>query len=50
MATALLMGIMMDTAYMTRGVAAVDLAAFSGLFFMGDWESAAYILRNCPFS
>jgi len=46
-ATALLMGIMMDTAYMTRGVAPVDLAAFSGLFFKGDWELAAYILRNC---
>ena len=46
-ATFLLMGIMMDTAYMTRGVAPVDLAAFSGLFFKGDWESAAYILRNC---
>ncbi len=46
-ATALLMGIMMDTAYMTRGVAPVDLAAFSGLFFKGNWERAAYVLRNC---
>ena len=46
-ATALLMGLMMDTANMTRGVAPVDLAAFSGLFFKGDWEKAAYILRNC---
>ncbi len=46
-ATALLMGIMMDTAYMTRGVGPVDLAAFSGLFFRSDWEKAAYVLRNC---
>jgi nanoRNase/pAp phosphatase (c-di-AMP/oligoRNAs hydrolase) len=45
-ATALLAGLMMDTAQMTRGVGPVDLAAFSGLFFMGDWEKAAYVLRN----
>jgi nanoRNase/pAp phosphatase (c-di-AMP/oligoRNAs hydrolase) len=45
-ATALLMGIMMDTSQMTRGVGPVDLAAFSGLFFKGDWERAAYFLRN----
>jgi nanoRNase/pAp phosphatase (c-di-AMP/oligoRNAs hydrolase) len=46
-ATLLLMGIMIDTDYLTRGVAPVDLAAFSGLFFKGDWERAAYVLRNC---
>ncbi|MDR1932434.1 MAG: DHH family phosphoesterase [Spirochaetales bacterium] len=45
-ATALLTGLMMDTAQMTRGVGPVDLAAFSGLFFKGDWEGAVYILRN----
>ncbi|MDR3201450.1 MAG: DHH family phosphoesterase [Spirochaetales bacterium] len=45
-ATALLAGLMMDTAQMTRGVRPVDLAAFSGLFFKGDWQEAAYVLRN----
>ena len=45
-ATALLTGLMMDTARMTRGVTPVDLAAFSGLFFMSDWEKSAYFLRN----
>jgi nanoRNase/pAp phosphatase (c-di-AMP/oligoRNAs hydrolase) len=45
-ATALLAGIMMDTASMTRGVSPADLAAFCGLFFTGDWEAAAYVLRN----
>jgi nanoRNase/pAp phosphatase (c-di-AMP/oligoRNAs hydrolase) len=45
-ATALLTGLTMDTAHMTRGVGTVDLAAFSGLFFQSDWEESAYILRN----
>ncbi|MDR2588766.1 MAG: DHH family phosphoesterase [Spirochaetales bacterium] len=45
-ATALLAGIMLDTGLMTRGVSPADLAAFSGLFFKGDWEEAAYVLRN----
>ena len=45
-ATALLAGLMMDTAQMTRGVGPVDIAAFSGLFFTGEWERAAYFLRN----
>jgi nanoRNase/pAp phosphatase (c-di-AMP/oligoRNAs hydrolase) len=45
-ATALLTGLMMDTAQMTRGVSPVDLAAFSGLFFKSDWEESAYVLRN----
>ena len=44
--TALLMGIMMDTAFMTRGVSDVDLAAFSELFRSGDWQLAARLLRN----
>jgi nanoRNase/pAp phosphatase (c-di-AMP/oligoRNAs hydrolase) len=45
-ATALLTGLMMDTAQMTRGVGTADLAAFSALFFKSDWEESAYILRN----
>ncbi len=44
--TALLMGIMMDTAFMTRGVAEVDLDAFNTLFRHGDWELAARLLKN----
>ena len=45
-ATALLMGLMMDTAFMTRGVAEVDIDAFNVLFRYGDWESAARLLKN----
>ncbi len=45
-ATALLMGVMMDTAFMTRGVALVDLEAFTTLFFQGDWKSGSKLLRN----
>lgn len=45
-ATALLMGIMMDTAFMTRGVGTPDLDAFDALFRIGDWERAARLLRN----
>jgi len=44
--TALLMGLMMDTAFMTRGVHRVDLDAFSTLFFQGDWQLATRLLRN----
>ncbi|MFP4303187.1 MAG: DHH family phosphoesterase [Spirochaetaceae bacterium] len=44
--TALLMGLMMDTAFMTRGVHRIDLEAFSELFFRGDWETASRLLRN----
>jgi nanoRNase/pAp phosphatase (c-di-AMP/oligoRNAs hydrolase) len=44
--TALLMGLMMDTAFMSRGVADVDLDAFNVLFRHGDWELAARLLRN----
>lgn len=45
-ATALLMGIMMDTAFMTRGVSPMDLDAFDVLFRKGDWERAARLLKN----
>ncbi len=45
-ATALLMGIMMDTAFMTRGVSQLDLEAFSTLFFQGDWETGSRLLKN----
>jgi nanoRNase/pAp phosphatase (c-di-AMP/oligoRNAs hydrolase) len=45
-ATSLLMGLMMDTAFMTRGVNKVDLAAFSALFFQGDWEFGSRLLKN----
>jgi nanoRNase/pAp phosphatase (c-di-AMP/oligoRNAs hydrolase) len=45
-ATSLLMGIIMDTAFMTRGVTQVDLDAFCGLFFQGDWETASRLLKN----
>lgn len=45
-ATALLMGIMMDTAFMTRGVAEIDLEAFGVLFRQGDWALSARLLRN----
>lgn len=45
-ATALLMGLMMDTAFMTRGVAEVDIDAFNVLFRNGDWELAARLLKN----
>jgi len=45
-ATMLLMGIMMDTAFMTRGVSPVDLEAFSNLFFRGDWETGSRLLKS----
>lgn len=45
-ATMLLMGLMMDTAFMTRGVAPVDLEAFSTLYFQGDWETGSRLLKN----
>ncbi len=45
-ATALLMGLMMDTGFMTRGVSPVDLEAFSTLFGLADWQSGARLLRN----
>ncbi len=45
-ATMLLMGLMMDTAFMTRGVAPIDLEAFSTLYFQGDWETGSRLLKN----
>lgn len=45
-ATGLLIGVMMDTAFMTRGVAPVDLEAFSSLFFSGDWQTGSRLLKN----
>lgn len=45
-ATSLLMGILMDTAFMTRGVHPLDLAAFGDLFFRGDWKLGSGLLRN----
>ncbi len=45
-ATILLLGIMMDTAFMTRSVTQSDLAAFNELFFTGDWKLASRVLRN----
>ncbi len=45
-ATALLMGIMMDTAFMTRAVQEVDMNAFSELFFLADWQSGSRLLKN----
>jgi len=45
-ATSLLMGLMMDTAFMTRGVHAQDLVAYSGLFFTGDWHLGSHLLKN----
>ncbi|MFP4431774.1 MAG: DHH family phosphoesterase [Spirochaetota bacterium] len=45
-ATALLMGLMMDTAFMTRGVTPIDLEAFDVLFFKADWETGSRLLKN----
>lgn len=45
-ATALLVGLMMDTGFMTRGVSPQDLEAFSTLFFQGDWQLASRLLKN----
>ena len=46
LATALLMGLMMDTAFMTRGVSEADLDAFGQLFRSGDWRLATRLLKN----
>lgn len=45
-ATSLLMGLMMDTAFMTRGVNQVDMDAFADLFFQADWQAGARLLKN----
>lgn len=45
-ATALLMGIMMDTGYLTRGVSLHDFEAYGKLFSAGDWDTGNKILNN----
>jgi nanoRNase/pAp phosphatase (c-di-AMP/oligoRNAs hydrolase) len=45
-ATALLIGLMMDTGFMTRGVSEPDLEAFTDLFFRGDWQLGSKLLKN----
>ena len=45
-ATALMMGIMMDTAHLTRGVQSVDFEAVQFLFPISDWDEGARLLRN----
>ena len=45
-ATALLIGLMMDSGFMTRGVSALDLEAFTELFFKGDWRMGSRLLKN----
>jgi nanoRNase/pAp phosphatase (c-di-AMP/oligoRNAs hydrolase) len=45
-ATVLMMGIMMDTAYLSRGVCDGDLAAFEYLFHLGDWKRGNFLLKN----
>lgn len=45
-ATALLIGLMMDTGFMTRGVSEPDLEAFTALFFQGDWKLGSRLLKN----
>ncbi|MCF7928426.1 MAG: DHH family phosphoesterase [Spirochaetales bacterium] len=46
LASILLMGIMMDTAYLTRGVEQQDLDAFYRLYQKGDWNRGSYLLKN----
>jgi nanoRNase/pAp phosphatase (c-di-AMP/oligoRNAs hydrolase) len=41
-----MMGIMMDTGFLTRGVSQHDLNAFTELYFVGDWEQGSYLLNN----
>lgn len=45
-ATALLIGLMMDTGFMTRGVSKYDIESFSELFFQGDWQTGTRLLKN----
>jgi nanoRNase/pAp phosphatase (c-di-AMP/oligoRNAs hydrolase) len=44
-ATALLMGIEMDTDFITRRVSRDDINAFHRLFFAGDWEFSVRVLK-----
>ena len=45
-ATALMIGIMMDTANLTRGVSGPDFSAVQFLFSIADWDEGARLLRN----
>ncbi|MDR1428845.1 MAG: TraB family protein, partial [Spirochaetaceae bacterium] len=45
-ATAILMGIEMDTDFLSRQVSRDDLDAFYRLFFTGDWQSASRIVKT----
>jgi len=45
-ATALLLGLMMDTDFLTRGVSSLDVDAFGALFGIGDLKGASMMLRN----
>jgi nanoRNase/pAp phosphatase (c-di-AMP/oligoRNAs hydrolase) len=45
-ATALLMGIEMDTDFLSRRVSRFDLAALHRLFFTGDWEFATRVIKT----
>jgi nanoRNase/pAp phosphatase (c-di-AMP/oligoRNAs hydrolase) len=45
-ATALLMGIEMDTDFLTRRVSVHDLNALHRLYFLGDWEFATRVLKT----
>jgi nanoRNase/pAp phosphatase (c-di-AMP/oligoRNAs hydrolase) len=45
-ATALLMGIEMDTDFLTRRVSKLDLDAYHRLFFQADWEFSARVLKT----
>ena len=45
-ATVLMMGIMMDTAHLTRGVHYSDIRAIARLYPLADWHSGSRLLRN----
>lgn len=45
-ATALLMGIQMDTDFLSRGVSPMDLAAFHRIFFIADWQFGTRTLKT----
>ncbi len=45
-ATALMIGIMMDTAHLTRGVHYSDIRAIARLYPLADWHTGSRLLRN----
>ena len=45
-ATFLMMGIMMDTAHLTRGVHHADTRAIARLYPLADWHTGSRLLRN----